>query len=815
MSNKFARYVRAKAGRKRRLSTALLVVAMLASVLGVTTAPAGAQTPACTSSDSDSDGDGFGWENNQTCIVGASTPAPAATGAECVDSDGDGFGWDGTATCIVGASRPAPTPAPAPAPAPSGAECVDSDGDGFGWDGTATCIVDSGSEQEPPDVPRERVVISLGDSYISGEAGDLIGNNSAEIRAGAYVDGTDTPNNRCHRSDVAPINSAQISGVRAINIACSGATSENVLNTGQWGEGSQIGQLRTLAQANDVEMVVVSIGGNDAGFEDLVAACVTGFALDRPCSDPGIAGPFERRVENNLGPGADATVAAVKQVLATTGNSDARIVLQSYPSPVPSFTVYDGPQRLNHGCAFLGDDIRYIDSTFVPLIDETLRGVASAQGVEFLSLSDAFVGKELCSRTVTSRGNSSNPADLEWAAGVRLGSNGPLQQSVHPNALGQQALGRCIGLLWQSNNTQHTCYNTFVGGPADMVLVGPGQERSFNRSRPPQAGPCSSVAFDPDGDGWGYENRLACTATPIGAGDVNCEIGASGDEARICELILDRINEELDEANLSLDRDGLLLTYEDTEDIRISDSSCSNRVEVTNQLLTARIGSDTELDLSADSLMEPLGVGLTVPFELDARIDAKTELGARIPFVGCVEYASDRYNATGSADGTAEIAIALDLNVDTRPTADGNLLVILDPQVEVVTALGDFELDLDISGQNPLVQAGAFIAGISSGLTEVLFTGNPNGLFDTLIPFGLTAELLTPQFVDDILIDAAERAAFEEANNLLINLEQDLEAQLGEALNLENGQRTFEVSGDFARLLENGASFDDLLEVVG
>lgn len=111
--------------------------------------------------------------------------------------------------------------------------------------------------------------------------------------------------------------------------------------------------------------------------------------------------------------------------------------------------------------------------------------------------------------------------------------------------------------------------------------------------------------------------------------------------------------------------------------------------------------------------MEPLGVGLTVPFEIDARIDAKTELGARIPFVGCVEYASDRYNATGSADGTAEIAIALDLNVDTRTTADGNLLVILDPQVEVVTALGDFELDLDISGQNPLVQAGAFIAGIT------------------------------------------------------------------------------------------------------
>ena len=388
MIQKFSRDERPIGRSKRSLSSALLLVAVFASLLGIAASPAGAQTPTCVLDNSDSDGDGFGWENNQTCIVGASTPAPAATGAECVDSDGDGFGWDGTATCLVGTSTPTPAPAPAPGPATNGAECVDSDGDGFGWDGTATCRVDSGFQQARPDEARERVVISLGDSYISGEAGDLIGNNSAEIRAGAYVDGTDTSNNRCHRSDVAPINSAQISGVRAINIACSGATSENLLNTGQWGEGSQIGQLRTLAQENDVEMVVISIGGNDAGFEDLVAACVTGFALDRPCSAPGTAGSFERRVENDLKPGADATLAAVKQVLATTGNSDARIVLQSYPSPVPAFTPYDGPQRINHGCTFLADDMTYINSTFVPLIDETLRGVASSQGC-LLYTSDA------------------------------------------------------------------------------------------------------------------------------------------------------------------------------------------------------------------------------------------------------------------------------------------------------------------------------------------------------------------------------------------------------------------------------------------
>ncbi len=97
-------------------------------------APASPVThPTCASASSDVDGDGFGWENNRTCVVRSnSAPAPATpipiapvqttpvpttppamtARPECAradsDPDGDGFGWENNQTCIVTATSAAP-----------------------------------------------------------------------------------------------------------------------------------------------------------------------------------------------------------------------------------------------------------------------------------------------------------------------------------------------------------------------------------------------------------------------------------------------------------------------------------------------------------------------------------------------------------------------------------------------------------------------------------------------------------------------------------------------------------------------------------
>jgi hypothetical protein len=156
---------------------------------------------------------------------------------------------------------------------------------------------------------RPSAVVSLGDSYISGEAGRWKGNaaTSSPGRLGTdrawrptpgdpagVIDRSlvygDTVQNGCHRSDVAPIVSARLPVRKAINLACSGARTVNVLRAsaggvGFKGEAPQDDQLAAVARSNNVKLVVLSIGGNDLGFGNIVGACVSAYlAGTAPCS---------------------------------------------------------------------------------------------------------------------------------------------------------------------------------------------------------------------------------------------------------------------------------------------------------------------------------------------------------------------------------------------------------------------------------------------------------------------------------------------------------------------------------------------------
>ncbi|MGR6971424.1 SGNH/GDSL hydrolase family protein [Streptomyces cynarae] len=116
-------------------------------------------------------------------------------------------------------------------------------------------------EMIPTEQPRAKYV-AMGDSYSSGE-----GNPPFEA-------GTATGADNCHRSPVAYprlLDSALNLGTMAF-VACSGATTSNVLNGGSadgaWGENPQIDALSA-----DTEVVTITIGGNDVGFTDYAIAC--------------------------------------------------------------------------------------------------------------------------------------------------------------------------------------------------------------------------------------------------------------------------------------------------------------------------------------------------------------------------------------------------------------------------------------------------------------------------------------------------------------------------------------------------------------
>ncbi len=353
--------------------------------------------------------------------------------------------------------------------------------------------------------------VSLGDSFISGEGGRWAGNSTDGWDPDR--DGTDRAHrsgwwgswwydyssvytggsydNGCNRSDVAEINSADIGVDAKFNLACSGAVTQNVIRAASGGqnfkgEAPQADQLAALAQNYDIELVVLSIGGNDLGFSDVITACVLAYSTNgAPCNQA------QQVAVGAAMPNAMADVALaiseIQAALTSAGQAPGsyRFIIQSYPAPLPRAAENRYPEsgwsRLHTGgCPMWNADADWARDTMVPAIDANLAAVAADAGVEFLSLASAFDGREACA-TASSlvNGDSDTPdsAKHEWVRFLVSGTiQGQLQESIHPNAFGQAALGTCLTLAWNTPSTDHACHNTPGQDASNMFLTANGPQ---------------------------------------------------------------------------------------------------------------------------------------------------------------------------------------------------------------------------------------------------------------------------------------------------------------------------------------------------
>ncbi len=342
-------------------------------------------------------------------------------------------------------------------------------------------------------------IVSLGDSFISGEAGRWNGNS---LNMFGTRDGTDRAascwlifcsydptrvygssySNGCHRSDVATIKSAAISVNEKINLACSGARSVNIWRTSQGGqvfkgEAPQADQLLTVAQQKNVKLVVLTISANDVSFADHVINCTVNWVLGLgPCNQAQQA-QLEAELPGAMN-GLRKSIDEVRAVMAAAGYSPSqwRFVLAGYSSPVPAAADvrYSGSDRWwSGGCPFYDEDFDWAKNVATPLIVDSMRAVAAEKGVQFLDVRDALNGHEVCHRNSSLVGSSGpNSAIHEWVRWVNTGCcQGDAQESVHPNAFGQRALGKCLALIYAKTSGNWSCRNTPGQGYNAMTLV--------------------------------------------------------------------------------------------------------------------------------------------------------------------------------------------------------------------------------------------------------------------------------------------------------------------------------------------------------
>jgi hypothetical protein len=332
-------------------------------------------------------------------------------------------------------------------------------------------------------------VVTVGDSYISGEAGRWAGssNNSEApadaLGAHAYHDnatGTAETIPKCHRSksDEAYIGG----GIGGLNLACSGARTNTT--TGDdfkpgldfYDDGAgHLGQAKLLQQfaaSHNVNLVVASIGGNDFNFASIVTSCVTDFLLS-PSWFPDYCKDDSSVVANFT----SANVTAVRARIATSfqnirtamrnaGYADSAwtLMVQTYPSPIPAGSGFRYGQtgytrQDTGGCGFWNADADWANATALATINNTVRAAIGQSGLSntrLLELQSTFNGRRLCEKTVglyeeVGLSSWTQPTAVdktEWINQIRtvttVGSNYYIQESIHPNYWGQLALRSCI-----------------------------------------------------------------------------------------------------------------------------------------------------------------------------------------------------------------------------------------------------------------------------------------------------------------------------------------------------------------------------------
>ena len=365
-------------------------------------------------------------------------------------------------------------------------------------------------------------VASLGDSYISGEAGRWAGNSnssSASVDAlggGAYYDNatrTAEQINRCHRSWAASVYISN--GTQGVDLACSGAQTSTFTSSDGYfkpgldfydngaGKQGQAKMLQTFASTHNVKMVVVSIGGNDFNFASIVQSCVTDFLLspswwpDYCYDDSSVKANFTSTNVAAVKAKITTALLNVRQAMRNAGYADSAwtMVVQDYPSPIPSGAGFrysqSGYTRQNTGgCGFWNKDADWANATALPTINGAVRGAVTDTGMtnaRVLELQSAFNGRRLCENTVglleekgLASWQSAGAVDkTEWIDQIRTVSTATsayyIQESLHPNYWGQLAERSCVRMAYNGGVVRGgTCTiagTGLVGGEPRMRLT--------------------------------------------------------------------------------------------------------------------------------------------------------------------------------------------------------------------------------------------------------------------------------------------------------------------------------------------------------
>ena len=358
--------------------------------------------------------------------------------------------------------------------------------------------------------PGEPWLVGVGDSFISGEGGRWASNGTSNAQIpwnGGWLLGSsdqaygDAPNGTetipyCHRSATAT--SFVGDGWNVKNLACSGAMTTSFVNiydrakpgidfaqqTTKAGT-TFVGQaqlLQDFAKDHDVKAVALSIGGNDLGFADIIATCLTDWVVGTTCSNSDfIAARINPAAKEIITARVYQAIENVNKAMTTAGYKPDqwRLMIQLPPSPVPPAALASYPdvgfsRQILGGCGMLDADLNFANDTLLPFLDSTIVAAADKAAkssgnapITTVDMKEALVGHRLCEEGTTrpDAGTGIPPngfsQNTEWVRFISVlaaegyAESSEAQEAVHPTSFGQRTLSACMrAALSQPSSTQ-------------------------------------------------------------------------------------------------------------------------------------------------------------------------------------------------------------------------------------------------------------------------------------------------------------------------------------------------------------------------
>ncbi len=282
----------------------------------------------------------------------------------------------------------------------------------------------------PTKVPNARYV-AMGDSFSSGEGNP------------PFEPGTDTSDNKCHRSSQAYPrllqNDPDLNLGSMAFVACSGATTDSIVYGGNVvSSGGEDPQMSVLSSSTRI--VTVTIGGNDVKFKEFASACVV-----TSCASSSSAYQESWDIMTNasnvdyLPNKLETAYDAIAEGL-TAANTAARVYVIGYPKVVTHDSWASTTSSDPWNCLYMSENSSSGAEAIVQKLNEVIHDAVENFDdqrfvyVDPLATGSPFIGNELCRSGGYFYGASS--------ASIFGGEDAYV---FHPNVNGQNAYRQIVG----------------------------------------------------------------------------------------------------------------------------------------------------------------------------------------------------------------------------------------------------------------------------------------------------------------------------------------------------------------------------------